>query len=686
MRAVARDRTVHGALGTRVLWTIVGALLVTWAFKLLAFVSTFAGIALLQLGLGVAGVGVFALAWSVRRLDGAFPRRAFFAAAVLTVLAFAVWSLMQIRANPGYGTDEIAFDQYAAQLAAHLHNPYAHSMAPAFNLFNVSPDGYTFHLNGSPVTSLSYPALSFLVYVPFVWAHVAQLGVWMNVAFWAASVLLAYRLLDGSMKPVALILGSFGVFTGFAVGGVTDIVYLVPLTYAVYQWDRYHAVGTWRARSMAIAMGLALSVKQTPWIVLPFLVIALYLEARARGGARSARRLVVRYLAWSVGTFVLINAPYIAVGPTNWLRGVLTPLRSSIVPAGQGAVALSLYLGLGGGQLRYYTGALVLMSVAALVIFTVSYPRFKALTVLAPAFIMLFADRSFASYLLMPVLPGLVAMLSTRRVERDVIGASVLSAHARTTLWRVAIGAACLGGVFVALALGTPAPVSVAISSVRTTGQLATIVQVDAWVHNVTSHPVSPAFTVDQGGQVSAFWIRASGPRTLGAHEGAHYTLLAPNFFAQPPITGGFQLVAFTSAPASVAVSHPFIANQVHVELLPQAVNAPVPVGEAVALSAHVVNALDQPVRGAGVPVYLGQVVYTQGGLVYGEASINAQSVGKTPVVAYTNASGVATFSVVGTLGSNDPVYFEANLVNGSSFYPYGYSDIVPIRFTRTTP
>ena len=40
--------------------------------------------------------------------------------------------------GPGYGTDELAFDQYAAQLFAHFHNPYQHSMAPSLAMFHVS--------------------------------------------------------------------------------------------------------------------------------------------------------------------------------------------------------------------------------------------------------------------------------------------------------------------------------------------------------------------------------------------------------------------------------------------------------------------------------------------------------------------------------------------------------------------
>ena len=52
-----------------------------------------------------------------------------------------------------------------------------------------------------------------------------------------------------------------------------------------------------------------------------------------------------------------------------------------------------------------------------------------------------------------------------------------------------------------------------------------------------------------------------------------------------------------------------------------------------------------------------------------------------TPVVAYTDSNGAATFYVTSQLSSTDPVYFEANLVNNLTGYPYGYSEIVPIRF-----
>ncbi len=98
-------------------------------------------------------------------------------------------------------------------------------------------------------------------------------------------------------------------------------------------------------------------------------------------------------------------------------------------------------------------------------------------------------------------------------------------------------------------------------------------------------------------------------------------------------------------------------------------------------LRATILDPINRPVRESGVPVYLGQVIYDQQGLVFGQAVINQGQVGQTPVVAFTNADGVATFVVRGTQTSNDPVSFEANLVNQHLYYPYGYSEIVPIRF-----
>lgn len=159
--------------------------------------------------------------------------------------------------------------------------------------------------------------------------------------------------------------------------------------------------------------------------------------------------------------------------------------------------------------------------------------------------------------------------------------------------------------------------------------------------------------------------------------------MLAPNFFAQPPIAGSLQVVAFTSQPGSVSVSSAFTITTLHLSVDPDHVDQPQPVGRAIVLRAQLLDQLNRPVLRGGVAVYLGQVTYTQQDLVLSDAVISGDPAGTTPVAASTNAHGVATFVVRGTSASINPVCFEANLVNGTQFSPYGYSQIVPVRFRQ---
>ena len=167
----------------------------------------------------------------------------------------------------------------------------------------------------------------------------------------------------------------------------------------------------------------------------------------------------------------------------------------------------------------------------------------------------------------------------------------------------------------------------------------------------------------------------------VGTPSHQAYTIISPNFGAQPAISGGFAVDAFTSKPDAASVSDTFLPSTWHVALEPDQFAKPVPIGHQVVIHAELLNRLNQPVRVSGIPIYLGQIIYGQHGLIYSEAVVNGAPSGQTPVPADTNASGLATFVISGTHAATDPVYFEANLVNFTQFYPYGYSQIVLIRF-----
>jgi len=657
----------------RIAWTLAGVTLLLWSLDLFGYVDTFPWLSLVMVALGLWGFGTIVASWYPRPVDRRLATALAWTTVGLVLTAFVVWSYTQIVAAPGYGTDEVAFDQYAAQLLLHGVNPYVHSMAHAFSLFHVSPNGYTFRLTGQPVTTLSYPALSFLVYVPFLavgWS--TQLAVWVNVAAWALGIALAFALLPREVRALTLVLGSLGIYVNYAVGGVTDALFVPLLIGAVYKWDRFAYTRGPLAWRGPVLLGLAMAVKQTPWLVLPFLAGGIAMEVRARAGWRTSLRTTGRYLAITAGAFLLPNVVFIGANPRAWLSGVLTPVASHAVPAGQGLVGLSLFLGVGGGSLATYTLTLVVVFCALFGVYLATYPTLRAWAVVCPAIVLFFSARSFGSYLvtLVPV---------------AIVGACTLSPSAAATGWRrwrwVALGG--IGATMAAVAsifLIAP-PLDLAITTVRTTGQLATVVQVGVRVTNHSSAAVHPAFSVESGGTISAFWLRQRGPKILTPGETANYRLLAPNFFAQPPITGAFQVVAFTSQPGSVSVSGAFTPTALHLSLDPDAINQRQPVGRPITVRVRLLDQLNRAVRRAGVPVYMGQITYTQQGLLLSQAIINRGQPGQTPVTAYTNKDGVATFVIEGTRASANPVYFEANLVNGTQFFPYGYSEILPIRF-----
>ena len=104
----------------------------------------------------------------------------------------------------------------------------------------------------------------------------------------------------------------------------------------------------------------------------------------------------------------------------------------------------------------------------------------------------------------------------------------------------------------------------------------------------------------------------------------------------------------------------------------------PCAIGQQITVHAEILYRLDRPVHlAADVPVYLGQIIYSAAGAgQFSQALINDGQEGQTPVSATPTADGVATFRIRSPVGGSNPVYFEANLVNPTDLYPYGYSPI----------
>jgi hypothetical protein len=715
-------------------WTVTGIVLVIWALQIYPAVNLIPAVTVAVVIIGLWGLGTVVasltpvlvppvqvdrtdddaddgppagppmpwhrtLSWT--RTDGARWLAAGmpWATAIMVVLAFVIWAYTQVRTVPGYGTDELAFNQYAAMLANHGLNPYTHSMAPSFGIFRVSPNGYTFNLNGTPVTSFSYPSLAFQIYQPFLALGTGlQTGVIVNVAAWSASILALFALLPRSVRAAALVVGSLSTYVGFAVGGVTDAIFVPLLIGAAYHWYRFASERGPRAWLGPVLFGLAMAVKQTPWFILPFVLAGIAGQVRVNRGTWGFAA-AGRYLGIALVAFAVPNAIYIIHSPHAWLSGLFTPFSSHTVPAGQGLVGLSLFTRLGGGSLTAYTVTAAVTFVALWCVYVASFPRLRTWTFVVPALALFFATRSFSSYLVILLPLGLLAAATDDDVgvaagDRDPSGAAPLSpagAGSRVRKpdgpWRywpaVAAGGVVAVVISVVVTLAVPPPLSIQITGIHTTGQVGTVERISVRVQNRSGSAVRPSFTVASGGVISAFWSTTGHAGPIPAHGSAAFTLLSPNYTAQPELAGGFNVTAFTQQPATVSTSAAFHPIPWHVGLTPTGISAPVALGAPVRLRAQLLDQFNRPVRRPDVSIIMDQSIYSQQGLTFGTASINGTAPGTTPVVALTGPSGGTTFVISNTKSQADPTYFEANLLNRQDGYPYGYSEIVPIRFAR---
>jgi hypothetical protein len=636
------------------------------------------------------------------------------ATAVLTVATFFAWSIYSLRAGLVYGTDAIAFNQYAAHLVQQGLNPYTHTMAPAFQMFQTPTSYYTYSFTGHPVTTISYPSLSFLVYVPFLllgWSY--NLAPALNLFAWGLTVVLMFAFLPKQARPVALLLGGFGLYAVFAMGGVTDALFMPLLTIVAYRWDRFGE--GWKTYIGPVMFGLAMGIKQTPWPALPFILLALGCDEYVRAGLEAALRRAGKYLGTVLVVFLIPNLPYIIAAPSAWVKGTLTPLFANMVPTGQGTMSLSLYLHLGGGSMTAFTLATGVMAVLLVVAYVGTYPLMRVALFVLPAFIFFFAARSNVNYFISLIPAGFVAAVTARRppmpdVAPNIAGAAGGDGHGlgggsrllhgqralvgrltgpggafRSRAWLIATAVfTVLFAASAAYSLTAQPPMSVNVIGVHATGTTNHIEALELRVTNTSGKPIVPSFDIMEGGFNSTFWIiqkRPPGSRVM-PHSSADFEILAPNSGAEPLTYGGFNVVAYVDKPESFSVSPTYQPNLDHVGFNPQTVDSLIPVGKQITEQVQVYNRDGAEIHRAGIRVKLTSVIWGADGPTGTKARIDGGKTGKY-AFAYTNAQGLATFRIVDLVPNSYPVTFSAFLYDKQFNYVYGTSGDLNIRFVK---
>lgn len=306
---------------------------------------------------------------------------------VLAMLGFIAYSFYTV--NPRFPTDESVFDLYSAHLFLSGANPYNSSlMSGAFAYY-----GFPLNAN-SPITplttggfvqSITYPALSFLIFVP---AEVLHINVSLFILpFFAMPVLVVWysswsrkHYLYSALLLLPIV--SVVIFAYQAGSAYTDVFWATFTMISFYLLPRVKASG--------VFYGLALSVKQFPIIAAPFLIYYIF---REHGKSK--------LFAWTLlaaVSFLAVNGYFLALNPAYFVKSMVANELSPLIGIGYGPAQLS-FLGIVPVSRTVFSILMITAFLISLVFYILKYGKVKYLLFAFPILIFLFNYRLFVQYL-----------------------------------------------------------------------------------------------------------------------------------------------------------------------------------------------------------------------------------------------------------------------------------------------
>ena len=325
----------------------------------------------------------------------------FFFLSVIGALGFLLY--MFYSTAPPFPTDESVFDMYAAHLFLLGKNPYNPAlMSNGFNFYNFpfrAFDPITPLTTGGYVDILTYPALSFLVFIPAVILKL-KASIIMLPALLAPVFIVWYRAwsrkewLRSSYAILPFV--SLLLYTYQGASADTDALWasLLMLSYMALP----------RNKTSGILFGLSLSVKQVPFIAAPFLLYFIYKEY---GAAKT-----VAWMATAAAAFFIINGYFILQNPGYWLSSMVANEFAPLIGIGFGVPQMSFS---GVFQIPEIYYALIMMDLllALLALYAVKYKEMKHALFVFPILIFLFNYRLFPQYLFYWMIISIIPMLDS---------------------------------------------------------------------------------------------------------------------------------------------------------------------------------------------------------------------------------------------------------------------------------
>lgn len=500
------------------------------------------------------------------------------AGAIVAQLAYAYLSWLNYSPLTGSHTDNEMIAQYAVQVLRRGENPYLWNFSDMLRVFRDQGLNYTPFLDGAIQNRVTYPAFPTELLLLF---DLVGLGSVRLVSVLAQLVLFVLLFIGApaKIKPLVLLpIFAFADFINLPMQGVQDVVWSALLLAMILAWSR----PIWRA----IFFGLAVSFRQQPWFVAPFLLI--YLWKGESGGAERGKG-VLQFVAISAGIFLITNLPFIVWDPMSWAMGAFEPSYAAFNMYSHGLGALSQY-GLASFPREFYSLLQASFYLIALVVYWRHTKGFGQAFWIFPGIFFWLYYRGLDNYWIYWIPPLVFAV---GRFLKDQTP-TAWNDQSASTGWNRTIAfslSVFLGVQVVAVALLTRnAPIQATYTAPLQTfeygGPLVNQIKVN--VENLSDATLEPRFAVQHDPGMQAMpWSIESGPETLDAGQSAEYVISADGLPAKAlPASEGGQIVisdasgsywerAVVTIPADPSYKNPDLVKNANFALWPIGAQTP---------------------------------------------------------------------------------------------------------------
>lgn len=311
-------------------------------------------------------------------------------------------------------TDVILFMRYSVDLVLSGQNPYVHPMTPAFDRYQsvLQLPSVTQRADGSRVANISYPALSFLAFVPQRLLGIPNISLTVVVFFILTFWFLLRETPYWLFTVTTTVLFSNQYLVSNAVFGNIDFLWILPLLLGMHYWYRGSLTKS------TFAVGVAFAVKPIAWFIAPFTAIWLWKQPERFEQPRFAAIGIA--LGAGLFGFFIPNAPFIIDAPQAWLLDVFSAAGSR-VPFQTRGTGLAVFVRTEAIEIPTAAFRLALLSVliASMAVYARYFEELKWVAWVMPAFLLWFNDRALFNYYIAFIPVAYYALLLNRGAIPD---------------------------------------------------------------------------------------------------------------------------------------------------------------------------------------------------------------------------------------------------------------------------